>query len=76
MQRKEPTMEVRQFEEAFRAAIRNDSILPALATPGFGSQVDVQLPSEFQAAAKTLASRSGQQLKENSLIRAVAAQWS
>jgi hypothetical protein len=73
--RKEATVEIREFEKAFRAAMGDDLMRPALAAPGLSSQIDVELPSEFQAAAKTLASRSGEQPKENSLLRAVAAQW-
>jgi hypothetical protein len=69
-------MEIREFEKAFRAAIGSDPMRPALASPGVSSQLGVDLPPEFQAAAKTLASRSGEQPKENSLLRAVAAQWS
>ena len=74
--RKETTVEIREFEEAFRAAIGRDPMRPALAAPGVSSQVGLQLPTEFLTAANTLASRSGEQPKENSLLRAVAAQWS
>ena len=74
--RKETTMEIREFEKAFRAAIGSDPMRPALAAPGVSSQVDLQMPTEFLTAAKTLASRSGEQPRENSLLRAIAAQWS
>lgn len=69
-------MEIREFEKSFRAAMGDDLMRLALATPGVGSQVDVQLPTEFQAAAKTLASRSDRQPKETSILRAVAEMWS
>jgi hypothetical protein len=73
--RKEATVEIREFERAFRAAMGDDLMRPALAAPGISGQIDVQLPPEFQAAAKTLASRSSEQSKETSILRAVAAQW-
>ena len=68
-------MEIREFEKAFRAAMGDDLMRPALAAPGVNSQVDVQLPPEFQAAAETLARRSGEQPKEGSILRTVAASW-
>lgn len=68
-------MEIREFEKAFRAAMGDDLMRPALAAPGGSVQIDLALPPEFQAAAKTLASRSQKQSKEASILRAVAAQW-
>lgn len=68
-------MEISEFEKTFRAAMGNDLMRPALAAPGGSVQLDVSLPPEFQAAAETLASRSGEQSKETSILRAVAAQW-
>jgi hypothetical protein len=68
-------MEIGEFEKAIRAAIGNDLMRPALAGPGLSSQIDVRMPPEFQAAAKTLASRSSEDAKETSILRAVAAQW-
>jgi hypothetical protein len=69
-------MEIVEFEKAFRAAIGSDSMRPALAAPGVSSQIGVDLPPEFEAARNSLASRSLDQARENSLLRAVAAQWS
>ncbi len=74
--RRRQLMEIGEFEKAIRAAIGNDLIRPALAAPGLNSQIDVQMPPEFQAAAKSLASRSGEQPREDSLLRSIAAQWS
>ena len=68
-------MEIGEFEKAFRVAIGSDLMRPALANPGGSVHLDALLPPEFQAAAETLASRSGEQPKETSLLRAVAAQW-
>jgi hypothetical protein len=69
-------MEIREFEKAFRAAVGDDLIRPALATSGGSNQIDVQLPTEFRTATKTLASRAGEQPKETSILRAVAEMWS
>ena len=68
-------MEISEFEKTFRAAMGSDLMRPALAAPGGSIQLDVSLPPEFQAAAKTLASRSGEQPKETSLLRTVAEMW-
>jgi hypothetical protein len=73
--RKEVIMQISEFEKAFRASMLGDLSRPALAAPGISGQFDVQLPPEFQAAAKTLASRSPEQPKESSLLRETAAQW-
>jgi hypothetical protein len=69
-------MEIREFEKTFRAAMGSDLMRPALAAPGVSSQIDVQLPPEFQAAVRSLASRSTEQPKETSILRAVAEMWS
>lgn len=68
-------MEIKGFEKAFRAAIGSDSMRPVLAAPGISSQIGVELPPEFEAARNSLASRSGEQPKEDGILRAVAAQW-
>ncbi len=67
-------MEITAFENAFRAVTGDSPISPLLATPGAGIQLEVRLPAEFQAAARTLAERSGGPGRENSILRA-AAQW-
>jgi len=69
-------MEIKEFEKAFRAAIGSDPMRPVLAAPGVSSQISIELPPEFEAARNSLASRSGEQPKENSLLRAVAEMWS
>ncbi|MBN2098698.1 MAG: hypothetical protein JW753_03780 [Dehalococcoidia bacterium] len=69
-------MRIAEFENAFRAALATDSMLLASATPAYGSQAIVELPSEFAAAMDSLASRAGDQPKETSLLRTIAAQWS
>jgi hypothetical protein len=68
-------MEISEFEKTFRAAMGSDLMRPALAAPEGSVQLDVSLPPEFQAAAKTLASRSGEQPKEGSILRSVAESW-
>lgn len=73
--RKEATMEIGEFEKAIRAALGSDLMRPALAAPGACGQSDVQLPTEFQTALKTLASRSSMHSKETSILSTVAAQW-
>jgi hypothetical protein len=73
--RKETTMEIREFEKAFRAAIGSDPMRPALAAPGVSSHVYLQMPTEFLTAAKTLASRSSEHSRETSILSTVAAQW-
>jgi hypothetical protein len=67
-------MEIVEFEKAFRAATANGMMRPVLATPGLSIPIDVQMPEEFRAAAKTLAGRSTRTPKPASLLR-VAAQW-
>jgi hypothetical protein len=67
-------LKIAEFEKAFRAATANGMIQPVLATPGLSIPVDVQMPEEFRAAAKTLAGRSTTTPKQDSLLRA-AAQW-
>jgi hypothetical protein len=69
-------MEIVEFEKAFRAATANGMMRPILATAGQCGQLSTQLPPEFEAARNSLASRSLDQARENSLLRAVAAQWS
>lgn len=68
-------MEISEFEKTFRAAMERDLMRPALASPGGSVQLDVSLPPEFQAAAETLASRSGEQPREGSILRTVAEMW-
>jgi hypothetical protein len=68
-------MEIRELERAFRAAVGDGSSQPALAAPGIMGRVDAHLPAEFQAAARTLASRSGDNAPANGILRAMAAQW-
>ena len=72
--KKEETMEIAQFEKAFRAATANGTMQPVLATSGLSIPVDVQMPEEFQAAAKTLARRWTRTSRRDSLL-SVAAQW-
>jgi hypothetical protein len=67
-------MEITAFESAFRAITGDIPGRPLLATPGAGIKIDVCLPAEFQAAARTLAERSGSPGKHNSILGA-AAQW-
>lgn len=67
-------MEITAFESAFRAVTGDLPIRPILATPGAGMQLEVRLPAEFQAAARTLAERSGGPGRQNSILRS-AAQW-
>ncbi len=69
-------MEIVEFEKAFRAATANGMMQAVLATPGQSGQLSIQLPPELEAARNSLASRSIEQVRENSLLRAVAAQWS
>ena len=69
-------VEIQEFERAIRAATQGDLARLMLAAPGSGTHVGVQLPPEFEAAAKTLASRSREQAKESSILRAVAEMWS
>jgi len=68
-------MEIREFEKAFRGAMGDDLMRPALAAPGGGVQIDIPLPPEFQAAVKSLAKRSSEESKEASILRAVAQAW-
>ena len=68
-------MEISEFEKTFRVAMGSDLMRPALASPGGSIRLDAPLPPEFQAAAKTLASRSGEQPKEGSILRSVAESW-
>jgi hypothetical protein len=68
-------VEIQELEKAIRAATRGDLAHLLLAVPGTGAQLGVQLPPEFEAAAKTLASRSQGQPKESSILRAVAEMW-
>ena len=74
--KKEETMEIAQFEKAFRVATANGTMQPLLATSGQCGQLSAQMPPEFEAARNSLASRSVEPARENSLLRAVAAQWS
>lgn len=69
-------MEIVEFEKAFRAATASSMMRPALATPGQCGQLSTQLPPEFEAARNSLASRSVEPARENSLLCAVAPQWS
>jgi hypothetical protein len=69
-------VEIQELEKAIRAATRGDLAHLLLAVPGTGAQLGVRLPPEFEAAAKTLASRSQERSKESSILRAVAEMWS
>lgn len=69
-------MKIAEFEEAFRAALGTGSMLPALAAPGLTDHLNIELPAEFKGAMSSLASRSGERQKEDSLLGSVAAQWS
>ena len=73
---KEATMKIVEFEKAFRSAIESDPMRPALALPAVSSQPDIGLPPEFEAARRSLTSRSDEQPRQTSLLRTVAAQWS
>ncbi|MBI4296899.1 MAG: hypothetical protein HY676_00020 [Chloroflexi bacterium] len=48
---------------------------PLLAGLAGGGQMGVQLPEEFRAAARTLASRSAKPSTPGSLLRTVAEAW-
>ncbi len=67
-------MEIAAFENAFRTIIGDPARRPLLAAPGAGTLTNVSLPQEFQAAARTLAERSGGPGQAHSILHA-AAQW-
>lgn len=67
-------MEIVQFEKAFRAARARDTMQPIFAAPGLAMPVDVNVPEEFQSAAKTLALRLTKTPTQDGLLHA-AAQW-
>lgn len=73
--RKETAVEIREFERVFRTAIGDDPMPPAFAITGDIGQVKAELPTEFQAAMRTLCSRTTDPAKANGLLRATAAQW-
>lgn len=69
-------METQELERAVRRADRGDLARLLLAAPCDSGQLGIELPPEFAAAARTLASRSQEQPKESSLLRTVAEMWS
>jgi len=68
-------VEIREFERAIQATTRGDLARLLLAVPGSDTQLGVQLPPEFEAAAKTLARRSQKTSTEGSILRTVAEMW-
>lgn len=68
-------MDIGELEKAVRTLVARDPMKPLLAGLAGGGQMGVQLPEEFRAAARTLASRSAKPSTPGSLLRTVAEAW-
>ncbi len=69
----EVTMELAELEKAIRTAVRGNAMQPTLAGLAGNGQVD--LPPEFDAAARSLVERRQRRVTQGSTGRTATSEW-
>ena len=68
-------MKLTELEKAIRAAMRGNSMQPALVTLAGSSQENIHLPAEFDAATKSLMERLQEKADRNDTGRVAGLDW-